>query len=160
VFYALAGNIAINNCFNAQAVWAALGAQSGEISVPELDYLRPSSFGSLELRHSPNTEFIGQSVDYSSEHAQRVKMIPIDDLHLDRLDLLKLDVEGMELEVLAGAEKSISRLKPQMSIERLKADESEIRTFAERLGYRTFPFGLNLLAIHESDPAASQVSVV
>jgi hypothetical protein len=50
VFYALADNIALNNCWNASARWAALGEAEGFIDVPEPDYLRPGSFGSLELR--------------------------------------------------------------------------------------------------------------
>ena len=52
VFYALAGNITINNCFNARAIWGAVGAENGEIIVPRPDYLRPGSYGSMEIRPS------------------------------------------------------------------------------------------------------------
>jgi hypothetical protein len=48
VFYALAGNIAINNCFNARAVHAAVAAEVGAINIRRPNYLRPGSFGSLE----------------------------------------------------------------------------------------------------------------
>src|ERR1700760_4018408 len=65
LFYALAGNITINNCFNAQAIHAAVGAQQGTLRVPTPNYLVPASFGSLELRQSDATEFIGQEIDYS-----------------------------------------------------------------------------------------------
>src|SRR5579864_5163182 len=50
IYYALAGNIAINNCFNAVAVHAAVSSESGMLSIPTPNYLLPSSFGSLELR--------------------------------------------------------------------------------------------------------------
>ena len=66
IFYTLAGNIALNNCFNATAVHAAVAAEGSSISIPQPDYLKPASFGSLELRQRPNTEFIGQAIDYST----------------------------------------------------------------------------------------------
>src|SRR5205085_11332768 len=56
VFYALAGNIALNNCWNATARWCALGERDGFINVPQPDYLSSGSFGSLELRQSSSTE--------------------------------------------------------------------------------------------------------
>ena len=59
VFYALAGNIALNNCLNARARLAALGERCGDMIVPRPDYMRPASFGSLELRQRENTESIG-----------------------------------------------------------------------------------------------------
>ena len=47
IFYALAGNITMNNCFNARAIWAAVGDKTGSIGVPVPDFFNPSSFGSL-----------------------------------------------------------------------------------------------------------------
>src|SRR6201996_1893455 len=49
IFYALTGNIAINNCFNARAINAAVTSQPGTMKMPVLDYQKPASFGSLEL---------------------------------------------------------------------------------------------------------------
>jgi FkbM family methyltransferase len=157
VFYALAGNVALNNCFNARAIWAAVGARSGQIGVPVPDYFTPSSFGSLEIRKTASTEDIGQPIDYSDGGASLTQMIAIDDLELDRIDLIKIDVEGMEAEVLAGAKGSIGRFKPQLLIERIKSNEAEILGLIEPLGYRAFPAGLNLLAVHESDPVSGQI---
>jgi hypothetical protein len=70
IYYALAGNIAINNCFNATAVHAAVSAQPGVMRIPNPDYTVPASFGSLELRQRPNTEFIGQPINYAEKHGQ------------------------------------------------------------------------------------------
>ena len=50
IYYALAGNIAINNCFNARALHAAVTSEAGRMKIPAPDYLAPASFGSLELR--------------------------------------------------------------------------------------------------------------
>jgi FkbM family methyltransferase len=160
IFYALAGNITLNNCFNAKAIWAAVGGQSGEIRVPVPDYVVPSSFGSLELRRTATTEDIGQPIDYSEEKTRPIPLVAIDDMQLDRLDFMKLDIEGMEIEALAGAERSIDAFRPQLMIEVIKSDEVAIRAFLERLNYHLFPIGLNLLAIHESDPTLNQITMV
>jgi FkbM family methyltransferase len=158
IFYALAGNIAMNNCFNARAIWAAVGAENGLISVPVPNYFVPSSFGSLEIRPSNHTEFIGQDIDYSGAGAMPTRLMTIDDLQLKRLDLIKIDIEGMEMEALRGAEKSIAALKPQLVIEKIKTNEAELQSFLAGHGYRTFPLGINLLAMHESDPTVQQMT--
>src|SRR5438477_7445605 len=44
IFYALAGNIAINNCFNAQAIHAAVTVKNGTMRIPNPDYLTAGSF--------------------------------------------------------------------------------------------------------------------
>lgn len=159
VFYALAGNIALNNCWNASARWCALGAAAGHIDVPEPDYLRPGSFGSLELRQRQNTEFIGQQVSYDAEDCVRTQMISIDSLELDRLDFLKLDVEGMELDVLEGARATIERCKPIVMAEMIKTDRQALARFLEDAGYHliTEGVGINMLGFHDSDPSRHQI---
>ena len=157
IYYALAGNITLNNCFNARAIFAAVGAESGEILVPLPDYFSPSSFGSLEIKQTSTTEFIGQHINYSAESCVKTTMMAIDGLGLKRLDFIKIDIEGMEMEALRGAEQSIGASKPQLMIEKIKSNESDIRQFVERFGYQIFTVGINLLAIHPSDPAVSQI---
>jgi FkbM family methyltransferase len=159
IYYALAGNIAMNNCFNARAIYAAVGAHSGEIMVPVPNYFSPSSFGSLEIRQHANTEFIGQNIDYSEANCVRTRMMSIDELGLKRLDFIKIDIEGMEMEALTGASKSIAQFKPQLLIEKIKSNEEDIRDFLEDLDYKIFPLGINLLAIHEDDPSLSQIVI-
>lgn len=158
VFYALAGNIALNNCFNARALWAAVGGEKGEMLIPVLDHSAPASFGSLELRPADGpAEFIGQPVDRSPQNCARVEVITLDSLDLPRIDLIKLDIEGMEQEALAGAQAALERHRPQVVVEKIKSDEAALRRFFETRGYRIFDFGLNLLCIHESDPAHANV---
>ena len=157
IYYALAGNITLNNCFNARALWAAVGAKSGAIGVPVLDYLVPSSFGSLALRPSGSVEPIGQAVDYSSDKLQRTQLIAIDDLKLPRLDFVKIDIEGMEMEALEGARQTIAAHKPHLMIEWIKSGSSEIDRFLGDLGYKVTGAGINKIAIHDSDPACRRI---
>lgn len=157
VFYALAGNVALNNCLNARPRLAALGEKEGSLVVPQPDYFKPSSFGSLELRQRSNTEFIGQPVSYDADKGVRVPMVSLDSLGLSRVDLIKIDVEGMEADVLRGGRQLIAATKPVLVIEIIKSDRAEIEALLNPMGYRWFSIGLNILAIHEDDPTLSQV---
>ncbi|TFY99106.1 FkbM family methyltransferase [Ramlibacter humi] len=158
VFYALAGNLALNNCFNARAFLAALGAEPGTLPVPQPDYCREGSFGSLELRRRQGTEFIGQAVSYDPADCRPVQVITVDSLGLERLDFFKLDVEGMEADVLRGARETLARCKPLLLVEVIKSDQRELRELLGAMGYRgAYPLGLNWLAVHRDDPAARRI---
>jgi len=159
VYYALAGNVALNNCINASARLAALGERCGELAVPRPDYFSPASFGSLELREQTGTEFIGQRVSYAVDACSTVPMVNLDSLSFDRLDLAKLDVEGMELDVLRGGRQLIEKYHPIMIVEFIKSDRSAIEGFFQHMGYQVFRIGINLLAVHNSDPTLQQISV-
>ncbi|MDP5007546.1 MAG: FkbM family methyltransferase [Glaciimonas sp.] len=159
VYYALAGNIAMNNCLNVRAKLAALGEVCGELSVPVPDYFTPASFGSLELRQNANNEFIGQKISYDDAACNIVPMVSLDSLHLDRVDLIKLDVEGMELDVLRGAQAILVKQCPIMLVEVIKSDRQAIENFLVELGYRVFPAGLKIIAIHATDPTLQRISM-
>ena len=159
IYYALAGNIAINNCFNAIAMHAAVAAERGVMNIPVPDYFLPSSFGSLELKPRADTEFIGQPIDYSDGKTVAIEKITIDALSLPRVDLIKLDIEGMEMEALAGAQVTIERSRPIVLVESIKAGREPLRAHLAERGYKVADAGMNLLAIHKSDPVADELQV-
>ncbi len=126
--------------------------------MPCPDYLSPGTFGSLELRHRPNTEFIGQPIEYGERGLVSVQAISIDSLELPRLDLLKIDVEGMEMSVLAGAQQTVGRHLPIIIVERLKTQEAELDALLAPHGYRRYRVGPNILAVHPSDSTAAHIT--
>ena len=160
IYYSLAGNIALNNCFNARAIWAALDDKCGQITIPEPDYTRPASYGSLELKQNDKNEFIGQAISYDEQKMRIVQSISLDSLNLSRIDLIKLDVEGMEVSVLNGAHETILQNKPVLLIEIIKADEEEVLDFLAEHGYfRVYPMGINILALHHDDPLIAHIEI-
>ena len=159
IFYALAGNLTLQNCLNARAIWGAVADEVGELSFPEPNYTEPGSFGSFELRQRLGNEFIGQSVDYDKPTVT-VRQLSIDSLELERVDLIKLDVEGMEEEALEGAKETIIRCKPVMYIETVKSDKDKIVKWCEDLGYKVLPHGMNVIAVHETDETLAHVGQV
>jgi FkbM family methyltransferase len=157
IYYALAGNIAINNCFNARALHAAVAARSGTMKIPTPDYLSPASFGSLELRQREGGEFIGQPIDYSETNAVTIPTVALDSLALPRIDLIKIDVEGMELDAIEGAAASLARCRPILIVESIKSDKAKLSEVLLGHGYRLFDMGLNILAVHESDKSLGHI---
>jgi FkbM family methyltransferase len=159
IYYALAGNIAINNCFNARAVHAAVTNEPGMMKMPSPDYLVAASFGSLELRKRDTTEFIGQPIDYSESKMVDVRAIDLDSFNFSRLDLIKMDVEGMELDALAGGAQCIGDLRPILLVEMVKTDKAKLRAWLEERGYSVFAGPMNFLAIHKDDKCLGHVQI-
>ena len=69
----------------------------------------------------------------------------VDSADLSRLDLIKIDVEGMQLEVLSGAEAVLDQRRPAIWVELLPRENSfdPVRTHLERFGYKPTAMGFN-----------------
>ncbi|HEG2580765.1 TPA: FkbM family methyltransferase [Campylobacter lari] len=159
IYYALAGNIAINNCFNAKAIHSAVGNPTPPhnfIQIPCIDYTKNASFGSLEIQKKVSNEFIGQTIDYNK--TQKISYISIDSLKLEKIDFIKIDVEGMEINVLNGAIKSIKKFHPILQIEFIKSDKAKLINFLQNLSYVYFYHGINIIAIHNNDPILQHIT--
>jgi FkbM family methyltransferase len=159
LYYALAGNIAINNSFNAIAMHAAVAAEQGIMHIPRPDYSVPSNFGGLELKPRADGEFIGQPIDYSPGRTVAIQKLSIDALALPRVDFIKLDIGGMELEALEGARQTIERSRPVFLVDSLKVGAERLRVFLDEQGYKVVNAGINVLAIHKSDPVVNELQV-
>lgn len=125
VFQTLCANLALNNLTNVFAFQMAVGESEGSIFVPKLDYGKTNNFGGLALG--------------SYQSGEQVSVTSLDSLNLSSLQLLKLDVEGMERSVLLGAQKTIQRFKPFLYVENDREEKSRqlISTIAE-LGYAMY----------------------
>jgi len=116
-------NLVANGCHNSTPVHAAGGAMSGVLSVPVVDYAAEVNFGGLSLERGGPGE--------------AVSVMPIDALDLQELRLLKIDVEGMEMDVIAGARETIGRCRPVIYVENDREDNSsQLIQMIAGLGYR------------------------
>lgn len=149
VFNMLAGNVALNSLENVYCHHCAIGKTNGQIEIPQFDYSSPLGVGSVEFGEAQN-EFIGQQRGRDPSRQELVRLVAIDGLGLDHVDLIKIDVEGMELDVLEGGRGLIERSRPVMFVEFLKTDRALLRAWLKNRGYRLFPFTLNYLAVHET----------
>jgi hypothetical protein len=108
------------------------------------------------LRQSTRNEFIGQNIDYAANTVV-IRKLTLDEINLPRVDFIKIDIEGMELEALEGARQTIDRSQPIMLLERIKADSVQLTTWLETRGYNVAQAGINLVAVHSSDKTMADV---
>ena len=119
----LSWNVNLNNLQNVTVRSEALGDFDGKAR--------------LNLSHGPSAESFIVEVRKSGEI--EVQVATLDSLKLDRLDLVKIDVEGAELSVLRGAKSTLKNLRPRMQIE-VHAHHDEICpvcNWLADLGYST-----------------------
>ena len=125
VFQALCANLALNQCTNVFARQAAVGAQAGTISVPPLDPFVRYNFGGVSL----------QGVTFG----EPVPLVTLDSFDLPACQLLKVDVEGMEVEVLKGSAQLIRTHRPIMYLENDRVERSEeLLTMVEGFDYKAW----------------------
>lgn len=119
----LCANVALNAMFNVHTHQAGVGAAAGQLRVPPLDYAGAANFGGISLA--------------AGTAGDAVPIVRLDDMPLPALHFLKVDVEGMEREVLEGARATLARHRPLMYVENDRREKSPalIRLVAE-LGYR------------------------
>lgn len=108
-YYALCTNIFINSLSNVYAYQRAIGKDPRTILIPDLSYQVPGNYGAFSLNKDETS--------YKQFNKLPVDVIRLDDLNLGECDFIKIDVEGMELEVLGGAMKTIEAKRPIMYIE-------------------------------------------
>src|SRR5262249_5955276 len=113
------------------------------------------SFGSLELRQRQGNEFIGQPIDY--QNTVNVRKLKLDEFELPRVDLIKLDIEGMEIEAIEGASRIIATSRPIMLIEKIKTDAAQLGPLLQAQGYEVIEAGINLPAIHTGDRTLTEI---
>ena len=91
-----------NACDHVDVRQCAVGAERGCMIVPSLNLDESVNFGKSSMADEIASNKAGIEVE----------VIRIDDLPLSKLDLMKIDVEGMEAQVLCGAIAAIDRFHP------------------------------------------------
>jgi len=119
----LCANLVLNSVPNVLTYPMALGNCEGECKIPVFDYSQAHNFG-------------GISMDMVEE-GESIPLGKLDSFQLDRVDFIKLDVEGFESKVLEGAANTIERCHPIMYIENDRAEKSaELIQRLFDMGYR------------------------
>ncbi|MEO5376062.1 MAG: FkbM family methyltransferase [Alphaproteobacteria bacterium] len=129
LFQILRENVARNGITNVRTFPQALGSTWSRIALPVIDYSYNNNFGGVSLRQEGDIF---------------VQTITLDSLSLGRCDLLKVDVEGMEADVLTGGQVTIERTRPVLYVEndrRLQSPAliSLIMSFGYQLWWHTPP---------------------
>lgn len=121
--YALCGALALNDLENVEVYHQALGESNGILTADRVDYSQPQDFGLFSLAVQ------------SEQHPHTVSVTTIDSLGLPRLDFLKIDVEGMEVDALKGGRETIESHLPWCWVEYWKGDTESIKAQFKDLDY-------------------------
>lgn len=137
VYYMLAGNVAMNSFENIWCRHNAVGAACGEIEAPQFDYGQPINLSKVEFGDQQR-EDIGQLRQFRRSRREMVSMVTIDSLKIRDVGLMKIDVEGMDLDVLTGAETTIETYKPFIIANYAKTNVQELLGFLTKKHYKVF----------------------
>jgi FkbM family methyltransferase len=115
IFQQLCANLALNGLMNVKALPYACGSENGAVSFAVPDYRSLGNFGSTEMRSAPP----------AASRSERVQCVRLDDLvGPAEVGVMKIDVEGFELDVLKGCVGILERSKPVLYVENDRLERS------------------------------------
>ena len=124
VFCYLTANVQLNNLLNVVTFQNALSNSPGEVLIPLRDPRLKFNFGAVNAEESPE----GEPVD----------VLELDNLNLERCNLIKIDVEGMERKVIEGAGKTIRRTRPVLFVETTTVNSREVIEILRDFRYKSW----------------------
>jgi FkbM family methyltransferase len=125
------------------------------ISIPRVDYSSPGNFGAYSVDRGLFTQ-ISLPRMKSLASAETVEVRTLDDFALNDVALIKIDVEGQELEVLRGAVQTLQRNNfPPLLFEAWRDDwwareKQELTQFVASFDYEISALDENFFAQHRS----------
>lgn len=136
VYYTLCGNVALNGLDNVFCEHAAVSdgtVDRLDIQLP--DYNQPNNFGGFEVIPAVNSD----NAEMQKTQTETINCTTIDNYN-ETVDFVKLDVEGMEIQVLHGAKNILERSRPICFVEVLKSDKLTIHRFFHDLDYIAYRY--------------------
>lgn len=141
VYYQYCGNIFLNSLNNVTALNVAVGKRNRKISINLPQYNVENNIGGFSLNkkiiHNKNEVLL-------SEEEDNISIITIDSLNLENIRLIKIDVEGLEEDVILGSLKTLEKNNyPPIIFEAWGDDwyekqKQSLFSTLEKLGYEIF----------------------
>jgi FkbM family methyltransferase len=104
VNYQLCANVIINGLDNIHTYELALSDRDDQINLVMPDYTKENNIGAFSIdKEVRENEYECSTVSTTN----RIDLIPLDSLSFDNIRLIKIDVEGHELEVIKGGIETI-----------------------------------------------------
>ena len=115
-YFCLCGNVALTHTINQTRCFNVAVSDSDQVvQVPVVNLQKPFNVGGVRI----GDEHYDQACNLPKED---VPCVAIDQFDLERVDLMKIDVESMEAKVLKGASATIARCRPVVLAEALFDD--------------------------------------
>lgn len=121
LYHALSGMVALNELRNVTTANAGCAARDGHMAWQDIDFGQLNNLGAFPL------------VPYNEKRATKVIRLAVE------CDFLKIDVEGMELEVLRGATEMIQKKHPILYVEADRREKyRDLVRYIRDLGYHPY----------------------
>jgi FkbM family methyltransferase len=146
VYQLLAANLAANGITNVYSFQKGLASRPGTMRVAPPH--EADNFGAVRLHAGAAAVMPGETAE----------VVTVDSLKLDACHLIKMDIEGMELDALAGAADTVRRCRPVLYLENHPGENRfKLIEFVESLGYRVIWHGRdsadpNILCLPQESP--------
>lgn len=120
IYNMLCGTVALNNLSNVRPHNLAVSDSSGEtIEIQLPDYTKVNNFGGFEVKPPKNSDNHSMKFSGRSEVVQTVHL----DSFNESVDVIKMDIEGMEHVAILGAINILKDHRPCLYIEIIKTDK-------------------------------------
>jgi FkbM family methyltransferase len=116
IFQQLCGNVFFNGLDNVYCWNVAIGDHNGETSVQKIDY------------HNQDEVNFGDVHIGWETYEEKVDLRTLDSFNLDKVTVIKIDVQGFERQVLLGAKETITKWRPILFIE---IEENQLQLYGE-----------------------------
>lgn len=136
---ALAGSFALTQRLNLRVHNVCLGNPDGGggwIEVPQFDYRNALNFGSIEFGTDDQVAQLNQRREHDPARVEHVPLLPLDSFGFERIDVMKIDVQRMEVDLLRGAAETLKRCRPVLFVEWIGNDRTVLSREIESHGYR------------------------
>jgi len=135
LFQLLTANVALNGLLNVHTHHSALGDETAEIPRPSPDLTKVSNPAKMHV-----TDELASTLLVAYGSSETIHVRTLDSFNLERVDLIKIDVESMEMPMLRGARDTIQRCRPVLYVEDSEGDKlpqelTSVMKFLIPMGY-------------------------
>jgi len=110
--------------------------QVGNVDLSKLGYAIGKNHRKSFIKEHPAQDFCLTEIDDVIPNGKEVTVITLDELISEKVDFIKVDVQGKEIDALIGAKKLISSYQPDMLVEVAKNHIKDFRQFLEEVKYQ------------------------
>ncbi|NES79446.1 MULTISPECIES: FkbM family methyltransferase [Okeania] len=111
--------------------------QVGNIDLSKLGYAIGKNRGKSFIKEHPAKDLFLTEIDNKIINGQELVVVPLDEIITEKVDFIKIDVQGKEIDVLEGAKNLISSYRPDMLVEVAKNNIKDFRKFLAAVNYQT-----------------------